>query len=46
MKPHTPATTLHAKPSANFAEKLAATQAQLQTGLEILTSVLRAPVPV
>ena len=30
MKPHTKATTLHAKPSANFAEKLAATQAQLQ----------------
>ena len=29
MKPHTKATTLHAKPSANFAEKLAATQAQL-----------------
>jgi len=31
MKPHTPATTLHAKPSANFADKLAATQAQLKT---------------
>jgi phosphoadenosine phosphosulfate reductase len=30
MKPHTRATTLHAKPSANFAEKLAATQAQLK----------------
>jgi len=30
MKPHTKATTLHAKPSANFAEKLAATQAQLK----------------
>jgi hypothetical protein len=29
MKPHTKATTLHAKPSANFADKLAATQAQL-----------------
>jgi phosphoadenosine phosphosulfate reductase len=30
MKPHTPATTLHAKPSAHFADKLAATQAQLK----------------
>ena len=30
MKPHTKATTLHAKPSADFAEKLAATQAQLK----------------
>ena len=30
MKPHTRATTLHAKPGANFAEKLAATQAQLK----------------
>ena len=31
MKPHTPATQLHAKPSAQFAEKLAATQAQLKS---------------
>ncbi len=31
MKPHTPATQLHAKPSSNFAEKLATTQAQLKT---------------
>ena len=31
MKPHSKATTLHAKPSANFAEKLAASQAQLKT---------------
>jgi phosphoadenosine phosphosulfate reductase len=31
MKPHTPATQLHAKPSAKFAEKLAATQAQLKS---------------
>ena len=31
MKPHIPATQLHAKPSAQFAEKLAATQAQLQS---------------
>ena len=30
MKPQTKATTLHAKPSANFADKLAATQAQLK----------------
>ena len=30
MKPQTKATTLHAKPSAQFADKLAATQAQLQ----------------
>lgn len=30
MKPHTPATELHAKHSANFADKLAATQAQLK----------------
>ena len=30
MKPLTPATQLHAKPSANFADKLAATQAQLK----------------
>ena len=30
MKPHAKATTLHAKPSANFDEKLAATQAQLK----------------
>jgi phosphoadenosine phosphosulfate reductase len=30
MKPHTPATELHAKPSAHFADKLAATQAQLK----------------
>jgi phosphoadenosine phosphosulfate reductase len=31
MKPHIPATQLHAKPSAQFAEKLAATKAQLQS---------------
>jgi 3'-phosphoadenosine 5'-phosphosulfate sulfotransferase (PAPS reductase)/FAD synthetase len=31
MKPLTPATQLHAKPSAQFAEKLAATQAQLKS---------------
>ena len=31
MKPLTPATQLHAKPSAHFAEKLAATQAQLKS---------------
>lgn len=31
MKPHTPATQLHAKPSSNFSEKLATTQAQLQS---------------
>ena len=31
MKPQTPATQLHAKPSAQFAEKLAATQAQLKS---------------
>jgi phosphoadenosine phosphosulfate reductase len=31
MKPHIPATQLHAKPSAQFAEKLAATQALLQS---------------
>ena len=30
MKPQTKATTLHAKPSANFADKLTATQAQLK----------------
>ena len=30
MKPLTPATQLHAKPSANFADKLAAAQAQLK----------------
>ena len=30
MKPLTPATQLHAKPSANFADKLTATQAQLK----------------
>jgi len=30
MKPHTQATTLHAKPSVNFADKLGATQAQLK----------------
>ena len=30
MKPLTPATQLHAKPSANFADKLAVTQAQLK----------------
>ena len=30
MKPHTKATTLHAKPSDNFADKLAATQAHLK----------------
>ena len=30
MKPPTPATQLHAKPSANFADKLASTQAQLK----------------
>ena len=30
MKPPTPATQLHAKPSAQFAEKLATTQAQLK----------------
>ena len=30
MKPHIPATQLHAKPSVQFAEKLAATQAQLK----------------
>jgi phosphoadenosine phosphosulfate reductase len=31
MKPHIPATQLHAKPSPHFAEKLAATQEQLQS---------------
>ena len=30
MKPHTKATTLHAQPSDNFADKLAATKAQLK----------------
>ena len=30
MKPLTPATQLHAKPSANFADKLSTTLAQLK----------------
>lgn len=42
MKPHTKATTLHAKPSANFAEKLAATQAQLEAAASELQPLKQA----
>ena len=42
MKPQTKATTLHAKPSANFAEKLAATQAQLKAAAKDLQPLKQA----
>ena len=42
MKPPTKATTLHAKPSANFADKLAATQAQLKEAASTLQPLKQA----
>ena len=42
MKPHAKATTLHAKPSANFADKLAATQAQLMAAAAELQPIKQA----
>ncbi|NBX54090.1 MAG: phosphoadenylyl-sulfate reductase [Betaproteobacteria bacterium] len=42
MKPLTPATTLHAKPSINFAEKLAATQAHLKAAASELQPLKQA----